>query len=337
MVFDRNSTLVPAAVAVVATLGLALSGDAAPVDYRSSIAIADAEEALAPVVLGERSFSVVVHKKRLVWPDAASHRFDPDDDETAVSFDVRDAAGNVLYTYDVLDDPAEIELSRVRRQGRFSFSYAVRPYLLEGASGSALMVNWYFFPSAPGACTTHVVLGIVDDRLVPFGEPFCESFKAPRDLAAAVWPLRQDEQTGADVFEVRRHNGYFSVLVPVRVGFSTGKLLPARRCRRMNETARWVELCEFPVEAYRQPAPEDTFVRLSPRPEREATPQHVVIKPDSEVEFLSALTPNVFDEGGMRKPPASEPLPWLKVRVAGREGWVRDPEDLFALGLRPVG
>jgi len=337
MVFVRSSALILAAGAVAATLGVAGSSDAASVDYRSSITIADAEETLTPVLLGERSFTVVVHKKRLVWPEDASHRFDPDDDETAVSFDVRDAEGNVLYTYDVLDDPAEIELSRIREQGRFSFSYAVHPYLLEGSAGSALMIDWYFFPSAPSACTTHVVLGIVGDRLVPFGEPFCESFEAPRELTAAVWPLKQDEQTGDDIFEARQHTGFFSVLVPVRVSFSIGKLLPSRRCLRLNEAARWVELCEFPVEAYRRPAGEDTFVRLSLRPDSTAMPRHVVVKPDSTVEFLSALAPNIFDEKGMWNPPAGEQVLWLKVRVAGKEGWVRAHEDLFALGLRPVG
>ncbi|MDX1389034.1 MAG: hypothetical protein R3344_07575 [Acidobacteriota bacterium] len=334
---DRKPAHLLAGVAVLATCAVAGSSDGAPVDGRFSITLAEVDEALAPVELDGLRFTVVVHRKKLVWPEETAHRFDRDDDETAVSFDVCDDDGKVLYTYDVLEDPTEIELARVRREGRFPSSYAVHPYLLQGSSGSALMVDWSFFPSAPGTCTNHVVLGIVDGRLVPFGEPFCESLEAPRELTATVWPLKRNEQTGDDTLEVRRNTGYFSVIVPVRVGFSTGQLLPLRRCLRLNEEARWVELCELPVDAYRRPAGEETFVRLSPRPDRSAMRQHVVIEPDSEVEFLSALAPGVFDENGVPNPPAGEQPPWLKVRIGDKEGWVRDDEDLSALGLRPVG
>jgi hypothetical protein len=309
----------------------------AQVDYRTLITMEDVEEELPPIVLGSDSFSVVVHKKRLVWPEEARHRFDPDDDETAVSFDIRDAQGNVIHTYNVLDDPNEVELSRVRADGRFSFAYSVHPYLLEGSAGTALMVDWYFFPSAPNACGTHVILGIVDGELVPFVEPFCEILEQPRGQTADVWKLQRQDQTRDDVLVVRWSTGWFSVFIPVRVDFSSGKLLPSRRCLRMNEAAQWVELCEFPVEAHRTPGSEDTFVRLFPRPERGATPDHVVVKPDSEMEFLSALAPNLFDEHGKRRPlPWDEPL-WLKVRIGNKVGWVLDGEDLRALGLFQVG
>jgi hypothetical protein len=344
MIIDRDDPQRPARIRrlrkpiiTLAALSVILPFGIADGHYRSSITIIDVEETLPPIVLGEQSFAVVVHKKQLVWPAEASHRFDPDDDETAVSFEVCDDEENVVYRQDVLDDPAEVELPRIRQQGRFPNSYSVHSYCLEGSAGRALMVNWSFLPSAPNACTTHVVLGLIGDRLAPFGEPFCESFESPRELTAAVWPLKRDEQTGDDVLEVRRLTGYFSVIVPVRVGFLAGKLLPARRCLRLNERARWVELCEFSVQAHREPLLEDTFVRLFPRPDTKAIPHHVVVKPDSPVEFLSALTPNIFDEAGTPNPSTGEQVPWLKVRIAGKEGWVREDEDLRALGLRQAG
>jgi hypothetical protein len=297
----------------------------------------DVEGALPPIVLGNASFTVVVHKKRLAWPADAGHEFDPDDDETVASFDVRDAAGDVLFKYDVVDDPRELELARVQREGRFLYSYSAGRYLLEGSPGEALMVDWSFLPSAPGACTTQVILGIVDDELVPFGEPFCETLVTPRDLSASVWRLKKDEQTGADVLEVRRRTPYFSVTIPIRVDFSTGRLLPLQRCLRMNEAAKWVDLCEFPVQAHRRPQTEVTFVRLFSGPDEGRTPRHVVVQPDSAVKFLSALAPNVFDASGNWKPSPADDRPWLKVRVDGKEGWVREDEDLRALGLYAVG
>ena len=61
------------------------------------------------------------------------------------------------------------------------------------------------------------------------------------------------------------------------------------------------------------------------------------MKPDSTVELLSALGPNVFNALGKWRPPPEGDLPWLRVRVDGREGWVREVEDLLALGLQPAG
>jgi hypothetical protein len=332
-----GGTIRRAARAAVLALCAAAVAAVSAVDFRSSLGMEDVEEELSPVALGGDRFTLVVHKKRLVWPKEAQHEYDPDDDETAESFDVKDAEGNVLYSYRVLDEPREIELSRVRGQGRFSFSYSVRAHLVRGSASEALMIDWYFFPSAPSACSTHLLLGVVGGRLVPFGEPFCETLVPPRDATSGVWKLEREERTGDDILEVRRWTGYFSLLVPVRVDFAAGKLLPSRRCLRMIEPGQWAELCEFPVEAEREPAAEDTFVRLFRAPESNLTPRHVVVKPDSGVELLSALGPNVFDAHGKWRPPPEGDLPWLRVRIDGREGWVRGVEDLLALGLQPAG
>ena len=64
---------------------------------------------------------------------------------------------------------------------------------------------------------------------------------------------------------------------------------------------------------------------------------HVVVETDSRVEFISALASNVFDELGNWIPPSSDEIPWLKIRIDDREGWVQEDEDLMALGLFPVG
>jgi hypothetical protein len=313
--------------AVVVLLVFSCSAEADPADPRSAIEIEDFDELLPPIALGNRRFTVVVHKKRLVWPKEAGHAVDPDDDETAVSFDVRDAGGNSLYSYRVVDNPGELDPARIRAEGRFSFSYAVHPYLLEGSAGSALMIDWYFFPSAPNACSTHVVLGLIDGKLTPFGEPFC----------ATLRKLEKQRNTGDDILVDRWWNGYYTVLIPIRVDFTRGKLAPSLRCRRLDENAEWNDLCEFPVETRRQPSSDETFVRLFPEPGSGAVPRHVVVKPDSEIEFLSALAPNLFDEAGNRRPLSVDVLLWLKVRIDGREGWLREDEDLLALGLHRAG
>jgi lysophospholipase L1-like esterase len=302
----------------------------------SSIRIVDFEERLPAVQLGRHGFTVVVHKQRLTWPADAGQEFNPDDHETAAAFDVRDDAGNVLFSYDVVDDPRELDPSRVRREGRYLFSYSVRPRLLKGSSGEALMIDWHFFPAAPSACSTHLILGLVDGKLTPFGEPFCEVIRPPRGVSAEVWKL-DTQETGEDILEIRRWTGYYSIVLPLRVALSTGRLLPPRSCRETRAAAEGPGLCELPVEAYRETPPEATTVTLFPLPDREARPQSVVVQPYSRVQFVSALLPIHSDERGNWVPSPTDRIPWLKVRIEDRVGWVRTETDLLALGLRPAG
>jgi hypothetical protein len=87
------------------------------------------------------------------------------------------------------------------------------------------------------------------------------------------------------------------------------------------------------VEAERIPATEDTFVRLYPEADEQMTPRHVVVKPNSKIEFLSALAHNALDRSGKWIPAPNMEIPWLKVRIDGHVGWVHAEEDLNALGL----
>ena len=74
-----------------------------------------------------------------------------------------------------------------------------------------------------------------------------------------------------------------------------------------------------------------------PEADESATPRHVVVKPDSKVEFLAALAPNAMDRSGRWRNDQDDEVPWLKVRIDGKEGWVHAEEDLNALGLFQAG
>lgn len=63
----------------------------------------------------------------------------------------------------------------------------------------------------------------------------------------------------------------------------------------------------------------------------------MVVEAGSTVEFVSALAPNVFDARGEPVAPTADAVSWLRVRIDGREGWVREPSDLQALGLFSAG
>lgn len=327
------ATIIPAKIEPSPPLnppGQAASNDQ---KYRAAITIEDVEEALPPIAIANRNFTVMVQKKRLRWPPAAQHKFSVDDDEIAVWFDVKDSSGAVALHRSVMADPRAIQLDEVRREGRFLYSTGVDANQLVGSKGQALLVVWAEAISAPDACANYLILGLFDGKLKPYSEAFCEDLVEPASVVNHQWKLKTDPETGFDIFEVRRRAGYFNVIIPVRIDFLMVKLLPANWCFRLHAAPDMLERCEFPVEAERQPTKEDTFVRLYPEAEEQMTPRHVVVKPNSKVEFLSALAHNALDRNGKWIAAPEMEIPWLKVRIDGHLGWVHAAEDLNALGL----
>jgi hypothetical protein len=306
--------------------------------FFSLLKVEDAEETLPEITIQGKQFTVVIHKQRLVWPAEAGHRFDPDDDETARSFEVRDAAGAVAYRKRIEDASTESNLEEIRKQGRFTFTEAVYATRMQGAANQALVVGWSSLPSAPDACSTYVVLGLFEGKLVPFSEPFCEDVvSSGPDSLDGSWNLKREPGTNFETFEIRRGYGFFRVVIPIRVDFLMARLFPARWCIRTGAPALLAQYCEFTVEAERFAPKEDTFVRLFPEADESATPRHVVVKPGSRVEFLAALAPNAMDRSGRWRNDQGDEIPWLKVRIDGKEGWVHAEEDLNALGLFQAG
>jgi hypothetical protein len=122
--------------------------------------------------------------------------------------------------------------------------------------------------------------------------------------------------------------GWFEVTVPVKV-LEGLRAVPLHRQLTFGLDA-------FPVVVERAPRDEETFVRLFRSPD-DSTPRHVIVKRDSNVEFLWAYTKVTFDSGLDETGISVEEMPWLEVRIDGKEGFIRDAEDLMALGLRPAG
>jgi hypothetical protein len=295
--------------------------------------------------LNGRAFTVVVHKTRLAWPAEARHVFVADDDETATAFEVRDAQQRVVYASRRGEVPA---LADVRRTGTIGFSAAFAVNAIEGLGGRALWVSEGGVPSAPDACDTHVVLGLFEGKLVPFSDPFCahivDTGRIESQPGGSLLRLVKDAGGSGEIFEVRERQaqGNYSAIIPIRVDFVMARLRPARICRRLAVSGGVDERCEFNVDATRIAEKADTFVRLFPAPSADATPGHVVVKPASRIEFVSTLAPNVMDaDGKWLGSPAEDnpaaPQSWLQVIIDGRKGWIRDQEDLIAIGLPPVG
>jgi len=98
-------------------------------------------------------------------------------------------------------------------------------------------------------------------------------------------------------------------------------------------------ICQVRFEAEHITAEEDmTFVRLHQEAdETSGTPQHVVVRRDSAIEFLAAETEVIWDEDANGVALSVSGDVWLKVRIDGKEGWIHTQEDLAAIGLPQAG
>jgi hypothetical protein len=82
-----------------------------------------------------------------------------------------------------------------------------------------------------------------------------------------------------------------------------------------------------------------TFIRLFREPDESAIPKRVVLKPESDVEYLEAEVPVAWNE---TENEASFGVPnpgdvWLKIRIDGQVGWIHSEEDFEAVGLPQAG
>jgi hypothetical protein len=63
----------------------------------------------------------------------------------------------------------------------------------------------------------------------------------------------------------------------------------------------------------------------------------VIIKKDTKIEFLYSYARVSIKSGKAECVISVDEMPWLKMRIDGQEGFVRDAEDLLALGIHPAG
>jgi len=139
-----------------------------------------------------------------------------------------------------------------------------------------------------------------------------------------------------DTLKFKIWTGNFYVIYPVRINWITGSLEPALRCMEATSQGR-TSRCSYPVEVEANRESEPTFVRLFPDPVDGATPKHIVLQPDTKVEYLEArMQLDWVSQDGKSITFEVNGEVWLKVRIAGQEGWAHNEEDFQALGVPQV-
>ncbi|HSW50709.1 MAG TPA: hypothetical protein VLH09_11070 [Bryobacteraceae bacterium] len=258
-----------------------------------------AERTAGPFAFGERSFQAVLRLARL--PGGV--------EETVASVEVRDADG-ALHFQRTLPYRADGK--------RFEETSGADAALLQGKKGSGLLLAYTVLPAAQLSGRSWQVLGVVEGKFQPFSKPVALEGGLVENTPG--W----DSALETDVLNFRVWTGRFFVIVPLAVNWEWGYFRPAYHLTQ----------CRWSVEAERRAGTGQATVRLLPQPGGAAGgPEAVSVTPGSKVEFLGAEGGVVWDESDEQIWLGVSEIVWLRVRVDGKEGWLRDPEDLDAIGL----
>ena len=305
---------------------LAIAGS--PQQASAPTQIEDVVNRLGPFEIGGQQFTVLLRRKRVSGPGSV---VDPDFQETLESVEILGPDGAIHHEQ-------AFPLPEVA-DGSFVETTHASAQLLQGAQDSGLLLTYGTVPSTPLGGLSWQVFGVRGQRLMPFSKPvFLEgdlvnTGEGAQEIRTSVEPGR-----AGDMLHFRVWTGNFFVLIPLGIDWLQGKLAPAWQCRKM--TSRGPQpICQVRVQAERIPGEEDmTFVRLHQEAEEDSgTPAHVVVRKDSEIEFLAAETEVIWaeDEYGVALTVSDDV--WLKVRIDGKEGWIHTQEDFMAIGLPQAG
>jgi len=283
------------------------------------------------------SFTVVGHTFRML-----KHVQHTAHDETVEWWELRNSKDQVVYreTYPV---------SAVN--GAFDFMVFVTATSFTTKEGAGIVVQRAQEPSDPMAGGSVQVFGYkygrekygVDESLFQsFGPPIWVEGQylgvdTDTTYPKPTLPPGVTMMTMDDILKFKVWTGNFFVLYPVRINWITGSLEPAHRCLEMTSKGRSVR-CSFPVEVEAHRESEPTFVRLFPEADDGFTPKHIILQPDTKVEYLEArLQIDWAPQDGKSVSFNVTGEVWLKVRIGGQEGWVHSEEDFQALGVPQAG
>lgn len=262
-------------------------------------------------------------------------------EETVEWWELRDASEHVVYreSYPV-----------AFQNGMFESTVTISANSFTTKQGSGILVHGMDLPSAPDSGGWVQVFGFKYGRdkyaadaslFGPFGPPILivgefldigtDSFRpTPTSFGGATSTVMND------VLKFRVWTGNFNIVYPVLINWITGKLQPAWRCIESTSKGR-VERCSYPitVEAHRDN--QLTFVRLFPEADEGFTPKHVIVQPQSKIEYLEARTPVTWNEDAKAIFFSVSGDVWIRVRIDGQEGWIHSQEDFDAVGLPQAG
>ena len=147
---------------------------------------------------------------------------------------------------------------------------------------------------------------------------------------------QQPQTVSHDVLKFRVWTGNVSIIYGVLIDWIQGKVRPEWTCLGAQGQ---LSGCHYQIEADPFREKEMTFVRLFPEPENGFTPKHVVVKPDSKIDYLEAeaFVSWSADQDNVSFGVSDPGKVWIHVKIDGQDGWISGQEDFDAVGLPQAG
>ncbi len=287
----------------------------------------DVTQNLGPFSIAGEKFTVILYAKRL--PEAPNRK----QMQTLSALEIRDHADAVLYKRAFAYQIAA---------GKFATTLTASAKLLPATNGNGLLITYREESSDTQGATYWQVFGFIKGKLGLFSSPASPEIPGATGMMMGTvarggvmgMPIAQP----GDPAELRLWTGNFYVIVPIFVDWRNARLLPGQRCFESGTGAGLRERgCDLHVEAQRKPSQSDLgFVRMFHEPqEYERGAKHVVVKKDSQVEYLMARSIIRWTANGDLLQ-ATFPDLWLKVLIDNddeKEGWIHTEEEFQAVGL----
>jgi len=203
----------------------------------------------------------------------------------------------------------------------FEYSYSIKPYLLMTEKDRGILLVRDALPSAPSSGRSIRIFSRYEEKIKPVtpwltvtGE--IEGISPSDDGRVRLGP--------GNTVTFLVWTGHFSVVVPALLDLEGFRLLIPEGTRSYAVRAR------EPV-FFKSPDP----VNLFADPSDSSPVVKVAVRRTSRIEYLETLTQTQLT--GEINQELRVLSPWLRVRVDGQEGWVKDEGDLLSLGLPYAG
>lgn len=246
------------------------------------------------------------------------------DESSVLHVRLLDDAG-VLHYEEAFDEPGV-------SQWGLEHTVAIDLDPVHGQTGEALLVTRTRMPTAPLTGVSLQLLAVRDGRVVPLHAPL--SYYGEHQLPEPTTPGGARQLDAGDVLNLELWRYHFGVLLPLRLDLACSP--EAETCVQPAAPAVPGAQGFVAMDVSAEPrAPQHgVFITLHPRP-GEDEGQRVPVHADSEVQVLEAAARVGMRAGELLEPVLHEEH--LRVRIDGREGWIRGPEAFEAIGLPGAG